>query len=421
MLQFRLLFIIIFSLQLLGCAPNYLYHSPNNGCKPEDAALCSSDYIQQRDGYILGFVEIDDKGWFRDRNQLDAFVQMLQQTADDDVLLLVYAHGWKHNASNEDRDMLRMHSTLAHLHAVEQYSDHPRQVIGLYIGWRGLSVTAPVLKELSFWDRKSTAHNAGESANEVFTKLQLVMDNKRALSDHPNSTYVVIGHSFGGALVYSAIRPIIVSRLSKQLYDNALLERQNSNSDLVVLLNPAFEASRVKELREQFKSIHAAPYLVILTADNDQATKKAFPIGRHLSTIFDKYSSKAQQKADRKTIGHYQPFFTHKLVDTGPAKGNGCHKVFSDYQQQINLSVDNQHIDQWLRDYANNGHSLLLNDSSINHVSADINADNPIQIIRVEDRDILDKHSNIICDDLVDLIRTYLIFNSRYSATPAGD
>ncbi|HHL31965.1 MAG TPA: hypothetical protein ENJ41_05210, partial [Oceanospirillales bacterium] len=269
MLQFRLLLIIIFSLQLLGCAPNYLYHSPNNDCKDGDDALCSTDYIQQRDGYTLGFVEIDDKGWFRDRGQLDAFVQMLQQTAGDDVLLLVYAHGWKHNASNEDRDMLRMHSTLAHLYAVEQYSDHPRQVIGLYVGWRGLSVTAPILKELSFWDRKSTAHNAGESANEVFTKLQLVMDNKRALSAHPNSTYVVIGHSFGGALVYSAIRPIIVSRLSKQLYDNTLLEQQNSNSDLVVLLNPAFEASRVNELRKQFKSLHAAPYLVILTADND--------------------------------------------------------------------------------------------------------------------------------------------------------
>ncbi len=43
-----------------------------------------------------------------------------------------------------------------------------------------------------------------------------------------------------------------------------------------------------------------------------------------------------------------------------------------------------------------------------------LNPDNPIQVIRVKDRDILDKHSNIVCDDLVDLIRSYIIFQFRY-------
>ncbi|MBL4773231.1 MAG: hypothetical protein JKX98_06425, partial [Alcanivoracaceae bacterium] len=312
-----------------------------------------------------------------------------------------------------------MRSTLKHLVEFEQKTSNPRKVLGLYIGWRGLSVTFPILKELSFWERKSTAHNAGEAANEVFTRLQLIMDKKRnGVNNHNNSSYVVIGHSFGAALVYSAMRPIILSRLIEQKYMKDKKIEHHANTDLVVLLNPAFEAARVKELREMLIDTKAAPYLIVLTADNDNATKKAFPAGRHLSTFFDKYS-KNQKKADRKTIGHYQPFYTHELKDIGAKKGNGCGKKDNDYVHELDLFSDNSHVDQWLLDYEKNSHQLLLEDSSINHISGITNPDNPIQIIQVQDRDILDRHSNIICDDLVDLIRTYIIFNSRYKSIKA--
>ena len=410
--RITILFFIVLSLS--SCAPTYLYHSPKSNCSEKDQSSCSKTYIEKDHGYSLGFVEIDDKGWFRDRGQLSAFINELQKPENQNVLLLVFAHGWKHNADNNDRDLNRMRSTLKHLVEFEQQTSNPRKVMGLYLGWRGLSVTFPLIKELSFWERKSVAHNAGETANEVFTRLQLIMDKKRALADNKNiSSYVVIGHSFGGALVYSAMRPIILSRLSQQKYSYENKLKHQANTDLVVLLNPAFEAARVKELREVFKNTKAAPYLIVLTADNDNATRKAFPAGRHLSTFFDKYS-KNQKKADRKTIGHYKPFFTHELKDVGAKAGNGCGKKNSRYMRELDLFTDNGHVDQWLHDYATKGHKLLLQDSSINHISHDTSPDNPIQIIQVQDRDILDKHSNIICDDLVDLIRTYIIFNSRY-------
>ena len=417
-MYYRLL-LLFCVLSLLSCAPTTIYHSPHAVCddpKKDKKPSCSKEYIEYHDNYTIGFVEIDDKGWFQDRQQMDSFLTEVHSDKNTEVLLLVYAHGWKHNADNNDRDLNRLRKTLSHLADVERQSSHPRKVLGLYVGWRGLSVKIPLFKELSFWERKSTAHNAGDTANEVFTKLQLAIDRKRTVAGN-TSSYVIVGHSFGGALVYSAMRPIIMSRLSQQKYAQENNLNDKGLRDLIVLLNPAFEAARVKELRESFKKMHSSPYLVVLTADNDNATKLAFPAGRHLSTLFDKYSKNDNQKqADHKAIGHFQPFFTHVIEDNNEVVGSGCGKVNSRSIANAYLQNDYSHVEQWIEDYGKVNHKLLLDDSSIRHISKTINPDNPIQIIQVKDRDILDKHSNIICDDLVDLLRTYIIFNSKYNS-----
>ncbi len=405
---------------LFSCAPTTIYHSPHAVCEASKKGrqpACSKEYIEYHSDYTLGFVEIDDKGWFQDRKQMESFISELNRDKNSEVLLLVYAHGWKHNADNNDRDLNRLRRTLSHLADVERQSQNPREVIGLYIGWRGLSVKIPGIKEFSFWERKSTAHNAGETANEVFTKLQLIIDHKR-MSENNSSSYVIVGHSFGGALVYSAMRPIIISRLSKQKYAQTLNPNEEGIHDLVVLLNPAFEAARVRELRESFNDMQASPYLVVLTADNDNATKLAFPAGRHLSTLFDKYTKEDNQKqADHKAIGHFKPFFTHVLKDNEDVVGSGCGKRNIRSIAKAYLQDDYSNVEQWLADYHKVNHRLLLDDSSIEQTSKTINPDNPIQIIQVKDRDILDKHSNIVCDDLVDLLRTYIIFNSKYNSS----
>jgi len=71
------------------------------------------------------------------------------------------------------------------------------------------------------------------------------------------------------------------------------------------------------------------PVLAVLTSEADDATKVAFPLGRHLSTLFEKERainrvnpiSKATESVDERdtnvtAIGHYPTYQTHYLKAT---------------------------------------------------------------------------------------------------------
>ena len=177
------------------CPYNGMYRSNYALCTSNDEhkiiTECAKNSIQQyrsqdRDGggYYLGFIEFDDQGQMHDPSQMAALMHQLRRISlHGDVILLVFVHGWKHNASYEDpnegfkeddnikefRDVLlgvsRMESAL-HSSLSKRYDVKPRKIAGVYVGWRGASITAPVLKQLTFWDRKNTAHKVGEGASQ---------------------------------------------------------------------------------------------------------------------------------------------------------------------------------------------------------------------------------------------------------------
>ena len=100
--------------------------------------------------------------------------------------------------------------------------------------------------------------------------------------------------------------------------------------DLVILLNPAFEASFYKSFqtlirpggsadqavpRESF-AVTQEPLMSTLSAKNDLATRIAFPIGQTIA--FDASTIR------RTTLGNYQPALTHSLDEavSGPTNAN---------------------------------------------------------------------------------------------------
>jgi hypothetical protein len=91
-------------------------HSPRK-CK-EDASIQYRAYETQdgqRGEYLLGFVEFDDQGWYQDIRQKDQFLATLRQmdaSNGDKFIIVVYAHGWKHNASAGDGDVLNFQRLL---------------------------------------------------------------------------------------------------------------------------------------------------------------------------------------------------------------------------------------------------------------------------------------------------------------------
>ena len=212
--------------------------------------------------------------------------------ATADFLLVVYVHGWKHNAGwnehsgEDDPDVTHFRTALKELSATEielsrksernGVSRPPRKVIGVFMGWRGASITVPVIENLTFWDRKSTAHKVGHGeVTEALDRLEEIRLDKikqRAKLDNGDSRsrLIVVGHSFGGAVVFSALEQILESKF---VHSAGTLEAPAEGfGNLVVLLNPAFEAqlyaplSDMTAVRKSYVE-KQLPVLAVLTSE----------------------------------------------------------------------------------------------------------------------------------------------------------
>jgi hypothetical protein len=133
----------------------------------------------------------------------------------------------------------------------------------------------------------------------------------------------IIGHSFGGLIVFTAIAQSMIEAA-------ALGDPTWSFADLVLLVNPAFEAARylpiheLVELRTDGHSFEACrrPLLVTVTAENDSATGFWFPLGRRISTLKGRARGR-EKEALLNTPGHVQWMRTHRLDAPDPAPVSG--------------------------------------------------------------------------------------------------
>jgi hypothetical protein len=328
--------------RLPGLAPLVQYRTDYNPCVSTDPGRdCTHRAIQEwpagaaTPGFLLHLVELDDQGQLFDRGQLDAVLAHIRHvSATHDFLAVVFVHGWKHNAKEGDDNLDHFRQVLARLAATEHalsaaQAIAPRRVIGLFLGWRGLSVSAPLAVELTFWDRKNTAQKVGHGGvTEVLSRLEVIRRDRTAGTDR--SRLVVVGHSFGGAVVYTALGQILESRFLAAGAADAGPDAKGFG-DLVVLVNPAFEALLYASLSDASTARAAyaksqLPVLAILTSEKDTATGFWFPLGRWFSTWFEQHRSQkrfnpvtgkkepiAERSADIRSVGHFDPYKTHYL------------------------------------------------------------------------------------------------------------
>lgn len=333
------LFIPAICLCLIGCTAERQYRTEEQAqTSNPNSTNISRAIIEVSTNYTVGYVEFDDQGWlygtnrFKTRMQIDTVINDFSEELKTNGLLIVtFVHGWKHNASSADSNVVMLQKVLNELGGMERWlskkQDRPaRRIVGVYVGWRGLSATLEPFEELSFWDRKNTAEQVGHGSviellsglEALRTQSNLRYGNEITNHQRMNTKLIIVGHSFGGDIVYSAAAPILTERMVENYDAAGNSQTPRTLGDLVILINPAFEAARFETV-QQLATTKAFPpgtncTLAVFTSTADWATGLAFPAGRRLSTLFETYEKHTDQaKANVTAVGHYQPYINYDL------------------------------------------------------------------------------------------------------------
>jgi hypothetical protein len=294
--------------------------------------------------YVLGFVEYDDQGMPQNETQQKDLIRTLEWIRDVDqkkMIIIVYAHGWKHNAHPEDDDVELFQRFLESVNKYERLRVESangngdvkqRTVVGVYIGWRGKSIDLPLLEQATFWTRKNTAERVGDSGQlqKLLEKIRNVKITSNGTapeetSGGDNGTQLIsIGHSFGGYLLQEALRPYVVAGGVKLKKDHKPADAVGYG-DFILLINPAFEGTKYEAIHdmgmEREYTAGQRPVTMIITARNDWATGWAFPIGR-LYTYGQSARHPGEREAVLNTVGHIERFRTHVLRTRRDEAGN---------------------------------------------------------------------------------------------------
>ncbi|MCH9672398.1 MAG: hypothetical protein K0U93_13225 [Gammaproteobacteria bacterium] len=334
--QWRRLGLIVGLALLAGCAQNEPYHTldgaPDNCVSAPADNNCTASYYQDHGEFDLAFAEFSDRGnAFNDKFITDVLTRIERHAEGEaaGAVVITFVHGWKHNANETDSNLVDFKASLKQVAASGALRG--RRLIGLYVGWRGASIDLPWVKNVSFWERKAVAEEVGKGS---VTRLFLELDRIDGKDD--KNVFVVIGHSFGGAIVVSALTEILTARVVQRTRGR---HYANSLGDAVIVLNPAIEANQALDLveaslKEDFPS-DQHPLFVSISTDADSATHQAFPLGQTLgllltwqqkdlerSYLFDRLKPSDSQvlkeeHLDATTVGNFAPFLTHRLSISG--------------------------------------------------------------------------------------------------------
>lgn len=323
------------SVLLSGCVSHRLYRPVDHG---------SVQSFRSDDGqvdYKLAFVEFDDQGEMWDPRQLKAALDLINQEnaeAESGVITTVFIHGWKNDASPRCERKGNLHEFKRVLEQVARdekglgrtypsriADTKPRRVVGVYVAWRGKCMYTPLTDTISFFTRRAAAMRVGSiSMEDALLRLM------HAAKERPSSKCVVVGYSFGGAIlektIAQAMVPLMIYGYGKGIRIPA---------DLIVVANPASEATLAKQFIEILERSGAhlvftradgeviqvdGPLLASITSKADWVTRGAFPFGMFLNNLPRKFRSydndvlPGQRTLATRTAGHVPTLHSHVIT-----------------------------------------------------------------------------------------------------------
>jgi hypothetical protein len=334
--------VILVAVLLLGACSLYNHAYPDSG-SPQPA-------------YDLRIVQLDDFGSFWDPATAQdtlASVEAQSLATSSSTYVVVFTHGWHHNAAPHDPNLEQFKTWLGNLSgefsqpqrraARQELTGSPNfKLIGIYVGWRGRALPG-LLDYGTMWWRKTAAERVGDGDfSEFLERLQRIYLRANAYQrfldacthnrNVPFTGLFTVGHSFGGQALLKAVGRPIESDLAMRAPhlthavqsvvrpSNPTLEQIpiDSFGDLNILVNPAVEAyqfARIDGLYRQLAyPVDQTPQLVVFSADNDRPRQFFFPIARVLTSPFRPMFRNSYQGALwGKALGEFTEQQTHEL------------------------------------------------------------------------------------------------------------
>ena len=194
-----------------GCVKDLRYrYFDNQSCGSGDCVNLPAR--EAGPGWELAYAEFKDDGSAWDPLQTERAVELIQKAkADNDgaAVVLLYVHGWKNNANAAPpfaiKDVEKFKVALNRVATIVsrlKQGDRLPPLVGIYIGWRGASVTVEPVETLTFWPRRATARRVGRSA--LFESVGRIVDAAKTSADD-RTRLILVGHSFGSRVLENAV------------------------------------------------------------------------------------------------------------------------------------------------------------------------------------------------------------------------
>lgn len=381
-------------------------YSPNN-------AFYSSRQSSSSYSYSLSFVEMNDEGLFVEQAQVDELLRDLEtKISHTDTTILLYVHGWNHNASTLDTNVACFEELLKATAIMQsKYFSNgrvsPRAVYGIYVGWPGVVYAKDWLNTaLSYFGRQSAADRVGERGAllELFSKIGKLRD----LSGPQKTKFVVISHSLGARLTYKALRPVM--QYSAYGSDN---EKKPFLADVSIMVNPALSADEhtalagLIEKQAEQETGKTQPRFVIATSEKDEVLSGIFPLTQRFAS-FVRGDYKLADKRRTLPLGLFNEYVTHFLELEGhydnSLGGNGCPTLRYDELEIVRgkervQSVAELNVYNLIKHYDSGGNETyrtVLTESSNRSRGA-------VMVVKVSG-DIIPNHNDIFTSPFVDFI-----------------
>jgi pimeloyl-ACP methyl ester carboxylesterase len=297
-----------------------------------------------------------------------------------------------------------------------------------------------VVETLSFWSRKRAAERIG--AGELVAVLAWLDRFSRHENEEGRpASLVIVGHSFGGTMVYAALANALKARLVEALEQSGRVpDGENvvrGFGNLVVLINPAFEASAFAPLHDLeamlgSPSQRQTPVLVVVGSESDSANRVWFPFGRTLETLFARTGSRSDRALLTTAVGRYDPFVTHRLEATETSASGTPTQRVDDCACQLPIGELAADESRRIGDFFRTHHfASAWNDDRIRaECAAGVSLGSarltclpgatptaPVWCVRATD-DVVHGHSGFFTRPFLDFLR-YLILGGLTSAPPS--